>query len=137
MLLRSQNELQKQKLEAEKLTNTVTLLENESQELKANLTASQKECTELKKEHQALLVWKKEKETLINETEAVQKDLTDKIDILEKSLYSANKATDQLKVVNTGSTYTHLGQKVLLALAAEKLCIELSSADRCDWFCPV
>lgn len=107
LLLRSQNELQKQKLEAEKLTNRVTVLEKESQELKANLTASQKECTELKKEHQALLEWKKEKETLINETEAVQKDLTDKIDILEKSLHSANKATDQLKVVYTGSTSTN------------------------------
>lgn len=107
MLLRAQNELQKQKLEAEKLTNRVTVLEKESQELKANLTASQKECAELKKEHQALLEWKKEKETLINETEAVQKDLTDKIDILEKSLHSVNKATDQLKVVLTGSTSTN------------------------------
>lgn len=108
MLLRSQNELQKQKLEAEKLTNRVTVLEKESQELKANLVASQEECSELKKEHQALLEWKKEKETLINETEAVQKDLTDKIDILEKSLHSANKATDQLKVMCAGSTDNNL-----------------------------
>lgn len=104
---RSQNELQKQKQEAEKLTNRLTVLEKESQELKSNLTASQ-ECNELKKEHQALLEWKKEKENLINETEAVQKDLTDKIGNLEKSLTSVNEATDQLKVRCTGSQNIHL-----------------------------
>lgn len=105
---RSQNELQKQKQEAEKLTNMLTVLEKESQELKSNLTASQKEGNDLKKEHQALLEWKKEKETLINETEAVQKDLTDKIGNLEKSLTSVNEATDQLKVRCTGSQCIHL-----------------------------
>ena len=95
---RSQNELQKQKQEAEKLNNRVTVLEKESQELKSTLTASRNECKELKQEHQTLLEWKKEKETLINETEAVQKDLTDKIGNLENSLTSLNKAADDLKV---------------------------------------
>lgn len=84
--------------EAEKLTNRLTVLEKESQELKSNLSASQNECKELKQEHQALLEWKKEKETLINETEAVQKDLTDKISNLENSLASMNEATEELKV---------------------------------------
>lgn len=105
---RSQNELQKQKQEAENLTNRLTVLEKESQELKSNLTMSQNECKELKQEHQALLEWKKEKETLINETEAVQKDLNDKIGNLENSLTSLNEATDELKVRCSGSQYTPL-----------------------------
>lgn len=95
---RSQSELQKQKQETEKLTNRLTVMEKESQELKSNLTASQNERKELKEEHQALLEWKKEKETLINETEAVQKDLTDKIGNLENSLTSLNEANDEVKV---------------------------------------
>lgn len=74
------------------------VLEKESQELKSNLTASQNECKELKQEHQALLDWKKEKEALINETEAVQKELTDKIHSLESSLGSLSEANDELKV---------------------------------------
>lgn len=105
---RSQNELQKQKQEAENLTNRLTVLEKESQELKSNLTMSQNECKELKQEHQALLEWKKEKETLINETEAVQKDLNDKIGNLENSLTSLNEATDELKVRCSGSQYIPL-----------------------------
>ena len=105
MHCRSQNDLQKQRQEAEKLTNRLTVLEKESQELKSNLTASQNECKELKQEHQALLEWKKEKETLINETEAVQKDLTDKITNLENSLTTLNEATDELKVSCTGFQY--------------------------------
>lgn len=83
------------------LTNRLTVLEKESQELKSSLTESQKECNKLEDKHQALLEWKKEKETLIHETEAVQKDLTDKIGNLEKSLVSVNEATDQLKVRST------------------------------------
>lgn len=74
------------------------MLEKEGQELKASLTASQKECQEVKQEHQALLDWKKEKETLINETEAVQKDLTDNISSLESRITSMSEAADQLKV---------------------------------------
>lgn len=74
------------------------MAEKESRELKANLDSSQKECEELKQEHSALLQWKKEKETLVNETEAVQKELTDKIGILEKKLAEVDVATDELKV---------------------------------------
>ncbi len=85
----------------------VAVLEKESQELKCNVSASQKECKELKQEHQALLEWKKEKETLINETEAVQKELTDKICNLENSLSSLNEATDELKVRCCGSHLIH------------------------------
>lgn len=84
------------------------MLEKESQELKSSLGASQNECKELKQEHQALLEWKKEKESLINETEAVQKELTDKIGNLEKSLTSLNEATDELKVRCSGAQYIHL-----------------------------
>lgn len=73
-------------------------LEKESQELKSNLTASQNESKELKQEHQALLEWKKEKETMINETEAVQKELGDKISAMENSLGSLHEINDELKV---------------------------------------
>lgn len=83
----------------------MSVLEKESQELKSNLTASLKECDELKKEHQALLQWKNEKESLVNEAEAVQKDLTDKIGNLEKSLTSVTVESDQLKVRCTGFQY--------------------------------
>lgn len=80
----------------------LTVAEKESQELKAALTASQKGCEDLKQEHRALLEWKKEKESLINETEAVQKELTDNISSLEKTLASVNEAADELKVRWTG-----------------------------------
>ena len=82
----------------EKLTNRLTVVEKESQDLKSNLSASQSECKEAQQEHQALLEWKKEKEVLINETEAVQKELTDKINNLEKSLISLKEANEELKV---------------------------------------
>lgn len=95
---RSQNELQKQRIETEQLTKKLTVVEEESQELKSSLTAKQNECVELKEEHQVLLEWKKEKETLINETEAVQKGLTEKIADLEKSVSLQNEASDELKV---------------------------------------
>lgn len=95
---RAQNELDKQKQEAEKLANRLTVLEKENQELKSNITVGQKECDELKKEHQTLLDWKKEKQSLINDNEETQKDLKDKIVTLEKSLISVNDATDQIKV---------------------------------------
>lgn len=70
--------------------------------MKSNLSASQNECKELKQEHQALLDWKNEKETLINETEAVQKELADKITSLESSLGSLNEANDELQVRSSG-----------------------------------
>lgn len=80
----------------------MTVLEKESQELKSNLSASQNECKELKQEHQALLDWKNEKESLINETEAVQKEFADKITSLESSLGSLNEANDELQVRSSG-----------------------------------
>lgn len=80
------------------LANRLTVLEKENQELKSNITAGQKECDELTKEHQALLDWKKEKESLINDAEETQKDLNDKIVTLEKSLISVNEVADQKKV---------------------------------------
>lgn len=95
---RAQNELDRQKQEAEKLANGLTVLEKENQELKSNITVGQKECDELQREHQALLDWKKEKESLINDNEETQKDLKDKIVTLEKSLISVNDVTDQIKV---------------------------------------
>jgi len=105
---RNQSELQKRKQETENLTDKLTAKENESRELKSNLTASQNESKELKREHEALLEWKKEKETLIHETEAVQKDLTDKIGNLEKSLVSLNEANDDVTVRRCGFFYIHL-----------------------------
>lgn len=98
MCHRAQNELDKQKREAEKLANRLTVLEKENQELKSNITAGQKESDDLRKEHRSLLDWKKEKESLINDSEETQKDLNDKIITLEKSLSSVNEVTDQMKV---------------------------------------
>lgn len=77
----------------------MTVLEKESQELKSTLTVSNSECKELKQEHQALLEWKNQKETQIHETEAVQKELTDKISNLEYSISSLNETNDELKVM--------------------------------------
>lgn len=102
---RSQTELQKQKQETEQQTNRLTVVEKESEELKKSLTVSQNECKEVKQQYQALLEWKKEKETLINETEAVQKELTDKIGNLENSLSSLNETSDELKVRCSGAQY--------------------------------
>lgn len=70
--------------------------------MKSNLSASQNECKELQQEHQALLDWKNEKESLINETEAVQKEFADKITSLESSLGSLNEANDELQVRRSG-----------------------------------
>lgn len=85
-------------MEAEKLENRVSMLEKENQELKSNISAGQRESEELRREQQALLDWKKEKESLVNNTEATQRDLNEKISSLEKSLVSVNEVTDQMKV---------------------------------------
>lgn len=77
-------------------------------ELKSDLAASQKAGDQLKREHQGLLEWKNEKESLINETEAVQRGLTDQIGNLQKNLISMNEATDQLKVKGTAEHYVLL-----------------------------
>lgn len=98
MCHRAQNELDKRKQEAEQLANRLTVLEKENQELKSSITAGQRDCEELKNEHRALLDWKKEKESLINDAEETQKDLNDKIVTLEKSLISVSEVTDQMKV---------------------------------------
>lgn len=95
---RSKDELQKQKQEIERLNNKLAVLEKESQELKSSLTASQDGCEALKQEHEALLEWKKEKETLINQTEAVQKELTDKMKCLESNLGVLEEANNELQV---------------------------------------
>ena len=99
---RSQNDLQTQKQETETLNNKLMVAEKENQELKSNLAASQSECKARTQEHQALLEWRKEKETLINETEDVQKELTDKVTSLESSLGSLNEANDELRVRSSG-----------------------------------
>lgn len=74
------------------------MLKNENQEQKSNITAGQNECDQLRKENQALLDWKKEKESVINHTEAMQKQLNDKIVTLEETLMSANELTEKTKV---------------------------------------
>lgn len=76
-------------------------LEKEKQELRSSVAAGQKQNQDLREEHQALLDWRREKESLINDTEAVQKDLKDRTMSLEKSLVSANEATEQMKVSYT------------------------------------
>lgn len=95
---RSKNELQKQNQEIERLNHKLAVLDKESHELKSSLTVSQDGCKALKQEHEALLEWKKEKETLINQTEAVQKELTDKINSLESDLGVVKEANNELQV---------------------------------------
>lgn len=95
---RSKNELQKQNQEVERLNHKLAVLDKESQELKSSLTVSQDGCKALKQEHDALLEWKKEKETLINQTEAVQTELTDKISSLESNLGVLKEANNELQV---------------------------------------
>lgn len=90
--------MQKQKQAEEQLTNKLAEAIKEGQELKKNLGASHDECKQLTQKHQALLDWKNEKDTLINNAEAMQKELTDKIGALDKSLTSQNEANEELKV---------------------------------------
>lgn len=97
-LCRSQNELQKQKQESENLSNKLTVIEQESEELKSNLRQSRDECQAVKQEHQALLEWKKNKENLINQTEAAQQELTDKIITLEGKASRMHEANNELQV---------------------------------------
>ncbi|XP_061881910.1 centromere protein F isoform X2 [Entelurus aequoreus] len=94
---RFQKEMQKQKQEADQSTNRLTQAVKESQELKNSLAASHDECKKLTQEHQALLDWKKEKEMLINDVESMQKQLTDKIDVLDNSLSSQKEANEEMK----------------------------------------
>lgn len=84
------------------------MLVNENQEQKSNVTTGQQECEHLKKEIQVLLDWKNEKETLINHTEAIQKQLNEKIVTLEKSLISANEVTNELKVKGIVADFDHI-----------------------------
>ena len=94
----SQSELQKQKRETEQLSNRLAVLEKEGQALSASLASSQQECTAQRTEHQALLAWKAEKEALIDQTEAVQSGLCEKISGLENTTSQLNKDHDELKV---------------------------------------
>lgn len=80
------------------LENRLTVLKNENQEQKSNISAGQKECDQLREENQALLDWKKEKESVINHTEAMQKQLNDKIVTLEENLISVNEFSEKMKV---------------------------------------
>lgn len=73
-------------------------LEKEKQELRSSVAAGQRESQDLRVEHQALLDWRREKESLINDAEAVQEELRSRMISLEKSLVSANEATQQMKV---------------------------------------
>ncbi|CAL8403773.1 unnamed protein product [Boreogadus saida] len=93
----SQSELQKQKRETEQLSDRLAVLEKEGQALGASLASSQRECTEQRLEHQALLAWKAEKEALIDQTEAVQGDLRENISGLESAISQLNKDHDELK----------------------------------------
>ncbi|XP_019751367.1 centromere protein F-like [Hippocampus comes] len=93
----SQKEMQKQKQAEEQLTNKLAEAIKEGQELKKNLGASHDECKQLTQKHQALLDWKNDKDKLINNAEAMQKELTDKIGALDKSLTSHNEANEELK----------------------------------------
>jgi chromosome segregation ATPase len=116
----SQSELQKQKRETEQLSDRLAVLEKEGQALGASLASSQRECTEQRLEHQALLAWKAEKEALIDQTEAVQGVLRENISRLESAISQLNKDHDELKVRTAAWSLTDIhGAGAILTAGGE------------------
>ncbi|XP_072320728.1 uncharacterized protein cenpf [Eucyclogobius newberryi] len=94
---KSQSDLLKQKRECEQVTNKLIILEKDCQELNSSLVVCQNECAELKQAHEALLQWKNEKETLVNDTEAVQNGLKEQLSSSENNVNMLNEVNEELK----------------------------------------
>uniref|UniRef100_A0A671NBQ2 Centromere protein F n=1 Tax=Sinocyclocheilus anshuiensis TaxID=1608454 RepID=A0A671NBQ2_9TELE len=108
--MKSQAELQKLVHEVELKANKICAMEKENKDLKMTSNACQKEVAETKKEFEALLQWKTEKEQLINNTESNREEMLSKIADLENDKAKLNYAHDGL-------------QKMMQDLENEKICL--------------
>ncbi len=108
--MKTQTELKKLVNEVELKANKICAMEKENEDLKMTSNSCQKEVAEMKKEYEALLLWKTEKEQLINNTESNREEMLSKIADLENDKAKLNDAHDGL-------------QKRLHDLGNEKLCL--------------
>lgn len=108
--MKTQTELQKLVHEVELKANKICAMEKENEDLKMTSNSCQKEVAEMKKEYEALLLWKTEKEQLINNTESNREEMLSKIADLENDKAKLNDANDGL-------------QKRLQDLENEKICL--------------
>uniref|UniRef100_A0A672KQ06 Centromere protein F n=1 Tax=Sinocyclocheilus grahami TaxID=75366 RepID=A0A672KQ06_SINGR len=108
--MKSQAELQKLVHEVELKANKICAMEKENEDLKMTSNSCQKEVAEMKKEFEALLQWKTEKEQLINNTESNREEMLSKIADLENDKAKLNYAHDGL-------------QKTMQDLQNEKICL--------------
>lgn len=107
---KAQTELQKFVNEIEMKANKICALEKENEDHKMITNSCQKEVAEVKKEYEALLQWKIEKEQLINNAESIREEMLNKIAGLEKDFAMLNGAHDGLN-------------KKLQDLENEKICL--------------
>uniref|UniRef100_A0A673N963 Centromere protein F n=1 Tax=Sinocyclocheilus rhinocerous TaxID=307959 RepID=A0A673N963_9TELE len=108
--MKSQAELQKLVHEVELKANKICVMEKENEDLKMTSNSCQKEVAEMKKEYEALLQWKTEKEQLINNTESNREEMLSKIADLDNDKAKLNDAHDGL-------------QKTMQDLENEKICL--------------
>ncbi|CAL9701706.1 unnamed protein product [Knipowitschia caucasica] len=106
---KSQSDLLKQRQEFEQVANKVIVLTKECEELKSCLVSAKNENAEVKQAHEALLQWKTEKETLVNDTEAVQNELKEKLSSSEISVNMLNETNAELKRQLTSAEEKHSG----------------------------
>ncbi|KAK7153193.1 hypothetical protein R3I93_011176 [Phoxinus phoxinus] len=108
--MKTQAELQKQVHEVELKVNKICAVEKENENLKMTSNSYQKEVAEMKKEYEALLDWKNEKELLINNTESNREEMLSKIADLER---------DKAKLCDAHDGF----QKKMQVLENEKICL--------------
>uniref|UniRef100_A0A8C1GL29 Centromere protein F n=1 Tax=Cyprinus carpio TaxID=7962 RepID=A0A8C1GL29_CYPCA len=110
MNMKTQAELQKLVDEVELKAKKICVMEKENEDLKMTSSSCQKEVAEMKKDYEALLQWKTEKEQLINNTESNREEMLSKIADLENDKAKLNYAHDGL-------------QKTMQDLENEKICL--------------
>ncbi|XP_052009006.1 centromere protein F-like isoform X2 [Xyrauchen texanus] len=108
--IKTQAELQKLVYEIELKENNICAVKKENEDLKMTTSSCQKEVAELKKEYQALLQWKAEKEELIKNAESNREEMLNKIADLERDMAALNATYDSL-------------HKKLQASENEKICL--------------
>ncbi|XP_056122271.1 centromere protein F [Rhinichthys klamathensis goyatoka] len=108
--MKTQAELQKLVHEVELKVNKICAVEKENEDLKMTSNSCQKEVAEMKKEYEALLEWKNEKEQLINNTESNLEEMLSKIADLE---------IDKAKLSDAHDGF----QKKMQDLENEKICL--------------
>uniref|UniRef100_A0A8C1CNW1 Centromere protein F n=1 Tax=Cyprinus carpio carpio TaxID=630221 RepID=A0A8C1CNW1_CYPCA len=110
MNMKTQAELQKLVDEVELKAKKICVMEKENEDLKMTSSSCQKEVAEMKKDYEALLQWKTEKEQLINNTESNREEMLRKIEDLESDKAKLSDAHDGL-------------QKRMQDLENEKICL--------------